>query len=451
MEQVKNYLLKTILIGLLSLLMGCMAIYLSSPANYTDNNVLLVIVFSFIGIAVLAILLLLKWEHLLFIFALSIGFQVYDPSPFELMFFILILLSVVRKFPLNKNMSFNVLFFMLIVFIVFGTFSIIFSMNIYKAAVWHLITVYLAMCALFLASIIKNDKQLFFFLKGYVFGAVVNSSLGLIAYLAGKSQGRGNRLEGFFQDPNIFSPYIIIAILLVIEDLFYPKLFKSKPFKFFSIILMIGAVVLAMSRAGWINLAIALLLYFAVKIMKRQLKLGFALKVILIPISLLLSVYFLSPVLSDKVVEQLKERTTLQSYDNERFGAQFFTLDIVKNNAFGIGPGEITTIYYMDPHNTYLRIFAEYGWVSGVLLLLLFLVIIGVLLKKSVFHHKSEFNIYLVLLCALAGTLVNIIVVDALHWRHFWVLFALCYHVIIFKKDHAADIKEKSNEKIIGK
>lgn len=424
------------LIGLLSLLLGCTAASLTSSINITNNSSYPIVLFSFIGIAGLIVLFLLKWEQLLFLFALSLGFQLYDPSPYEAMFFILIILLLVKKIPFNKNMFNNVLFAMLFLFLLFSTFSIFFSINFYKAAAWHLITVYLVLSGLFLFLVIKNDKQLSFFLKGYIVGAVINCIFGGIIYFAGRSEG--GRLNGFFQDPNIFSPYIIIAIMLVIEDILYPKLFKSKQFKFISAVLLVGAVILAMSRAGWINLAIALLLYVGVKALKRQLKLGFIIKSVLITFGLLLSVHFFFPAVTEIMKNQLEERTTLQYYDNDRFEAQFFTLKVAENHLLGIGPGEITTIYYMDPHNTYYRIFAEYGWLAGISLMLLFIFLGWILMKKSLSLDKNEFNIYLVFLCTLAGTLVNITVVDALHWRHFWVFFGLCYYVIFIKKEKAS-------------
>lgn len=435
MYQMKNYLSKTLLIGFLSLVLGCTAATLPSAVNITDNNSYSIVIISLIGIAGVIVLFLLNWEQLLFLFALSLGFQLYDPSPYEAFFFILILMFLVKKVPMNGKMFNNFIFALLFLFLVFGTFSIFFSINIYKAAAWHLITVYLVMSALFLFLVIKNDKQFSFFLKGYVVGAVINSIWGFIVYFAGKSEG--GRLNGFFQDPNIFSPYIIIASMLVIEDILSPKLFRSKPFKVISVVLLVGSVVLAMSRAGWINLAFALLLYLGVKVLKRQLRPGFFIKLILIPLVLFLSVHFFFPDLTDLAKKRLEERTTLQYYDNDRFEAQNFTLKVAEHHLFGIGPGEITTIYYMDPHNSYYRIFAEYGWLAGSSLMLLFLTLGWILMRKSLSLDKKEFNIYLVFLCTLAGTLVNISVVDALHWRHFWVFFGLCCYCIFIKKEQA--------------
>ncbi len=425
------------MIGLLALLLGWMAIAFPQAMNGTANFGFFFFMFAgVVGIFVAAFLLMLKWEHLLFVFALSAGFQLYDPSPYELMFFILVISVFFKRVQLNGDLFKNVLALLLYIFLFFGTFSLFFSENFSKSAAWHGITVFLVCSGLFLVLAIKNDKHLKYFLKGYITGAVANSVIGIAGYVTNKNLGNSTRLEGFFQDPNIFSPYIIIALLLVLEDSLNPKLFSSRAFKYLSIALLAGAVVLAMSRAGWINLAGSLVVYLAIKVLKGELKPGFVFKSFLIPSSLLVSVYIFFPAITDQFIKLLVERTTLQNYDTERFNAQHFALKVLKTNFFGIGPGEMTSIYYMDPHNTYLRLFAEYGWIAGISLLLLLLLQAGILFRRSMLCRKNKFNFHLVLLCALLGSFVNILVVDALHWRHLWILFGLCCYAILYREDN---------------
>ncbi|WP_156424401.1 O-antigen ligase [Bacillus sp. FJAT-27445] len=441
MYSVKHIFIKAILIGLLALLLGWLAIAFPQAMSGTSNLVFpFLVLASIAGLFAAAFLLLLRWEHHLFIFALSAGFQLYDPSPYELMFFILVISVFIKRVQLNRDMFKNVLALLLYIFLFFGTVSLFFAANFSKAAVWHGITVFLVCSGLFLVLAIKNDKHLEFFLKGYIAGAVANSVLGIAGYVSNKNLGNSTRLEGFFQDPNIFSPYLIIALLLVLEDSLNPKLFASRSFKYLSIALLAGAVVLAMSRAGWINLAGSLAVYLAIKMLKGELKPSFVIKSFLVPSSLLVSVYFLFPAITNQFIKLLVERTTLQTYDNERFNAQLFAVKVLKSNYFGIGPGEMTSIYYMDPHNTYLRLFAEYGWIAGISLLLLLVIQAGFLIKRSISCDKNKFNFHLVLLCSMAGSLVNILVVDALHWRHFWILFGLCCYAILYQKDESAEV-----------
>ncbi|RDU36037.1 hypothetical protein DRW41_15735 [Neobacillus piezotolerans] len=435
MHSAKPIFLRAVLIGLAALLLGWMAIGFPLAGGPTSSaSFPLIAMASIFGLSAATFLLLLRWEHILFVFALSAGFQLYDPSPYELMFFILAASGLIRRIQLNGNIFKHLLAFLLFIFLVFGTVSLFFAANFSKAAAWHGITVFLVCSGLFLALAIKNNKHLEFFLKGYIAGAVANSVLGIAGYLANENLGNSTRLEGFFQDPNIFSPYLIIALLLVLEDTLNPALFKSRVFKYSSIALLAGAVVLAMSRAGWINLVVSLVVYLVIKVLKGELKPGFVVKSFLIPSSLLVSVYFMFPAITARFIKLLMERTTLQNYDNERFNAQLFALKVLKSNIFGIGPGEMTSIYYMDPHNTYLRLFAEYGWIAGTSLLLLLVVLAATLFVRSLSCGKNKFNFHLVFLCAMAGSFVNILVVDALHWRHFWILFGLCCYSVVSKK-----------------
>jgi O-antigen ligase len=95
----------------------------------------------------------------------------------------------------------------------------------------------------------------------------------------------------------------------------------------------------------------------------------------------------------------------------------------------GVGPGDITSrmgLAAMDPHNTYLRIWAE----NGPAALLLFLVIIATATMGTglVWFNASgrAREAMAGALALLVGVLVNAAVVDALHWRHFWVILGLC-------------------------
>ncbi len=79
----------------------------------------------------------------------------------------------------------------------------------------------------------------------------------------------------------------------------------------------------------------------------------------------------------------------------------------------------------MAPHNTYARIWAENGPVA----LLLFLMIVGAacICSFQAWARSSAgaAGAVAIALALLMGVLVNAAVVDALHWRHFWVIVGL--------------------------
>jgi hypothetical protein len=119
-------------------------------------------------------------------------------------------------------------------------------------------------------------------------------------------------------------------------------------------------------------------------------------------------------------------RTQLQGYDADRFQAARATWELGLRYPLGVGPGDIIRLAGMDPHNTYVRIWAE----NGPAALLLFLLIIG---AASVCAFLAWFNTnartrdaMAGALALLMGVLANAAVVDALHWRHFWVIVGLC-------------------------
>jgi O-antigen ligase len=80
----------------------------------------------------------------------------------------------------------------------------------------------------------------------------------------------------------------------------------------------------------------------------------------------------------------------------------------------------------MAPHNTYARIWAE----NGPAALILFVLIVAAAWISTFLAwlrvRAGAGGALAVALALLMGMLINASVVDALHWRHFWVIMCLC-------------------------
>ncbi len=71
-----------------------------------------------------------------------------------------------------------------------------------------------------------------------------------------------------------------------------------------------------------------------------------------------------------EVAELFKQRASLiQSYDGGetgRFGRQAWGYALALNNPLGIGPWQFDQMLVREqPHNTYLKVFLDYGWLGG--------------------------------------------------------------------------------------
>ena len=127
-----------------------------------------------------------------------------------------------------------------------------------------------------------------------------------------------------------------------------------------------------------------------------------------------------------QVREVIDYRTRLQDYDEDRFATWAKAFELGMEYPLGVGPGQSYLILDYAPHNQYLRVFSENG-VIGFLSLVTFISL--TLYRAFVLSHRASNGrqrpIFALVAAAILGTLLNSLVIDTLHWRHFWLLLAL--------------------------
>jgi O-antigen ligase len=123
--------------------------------------------------------------------------------------------------------------------------------------------------------------------------------------------------------------------------------------------------------------------------------------------------------------------TFVQQYDvavNGRFAAQSGAVEIVGTNPVGVGPGMAND--FLDgvaPHNVYLHVGVEAGWLGAISFLAFALLSLWRGLSGSR-RADSPTRLYLqIALAATVGVLVQSLFIDSTHWRHLWVLFAVLW------------------------
>ena len=121
-------------------------------------------------------------------------------------------------------------------------------------------------------------------------------------------------------------------------------------------------------------------------------------------------------------------KSGLQDYDRVRFATQELALKTSLERPFGIGPGQVEVLFEISTHSMYLRILSENGYLG----LAGFLAFVGVTLARSVrttFEKPGSFrsDLSLVVSACIVGHLVNSFVIDTVHWRHIWIMYALAW------------------------
>ena len=187
------------------------------------------------------------------------------------------------------------------------------------------------------------------------------------------------RVYSVFGNPNILAEYLIMVIPISISLFWYSKkVHKKAIFLGTSLILML-ALVLTLSRGGWIGFAFGILV-FVILIEKRLL-------LSIIPL-VLGAVYFLPQSILNRILSIGNLGDSSNAY---RLKIWDITLDIIRDNwlvgvGFGYIPFKSTFETYIrtmpayHSHNTYLQITGE----MGILGLIIFISFIFILYKYSI-------------------------------------------------------------------
>jgi O-antigen ligase len=240
----------------------------------------------------------------------------------------------------------------------------------------------------------------------------------------------GNRVRGLFKDPNVYGPYLVPVALFALNRSAGVIPILRKAWFGAVFLISIAAILLCFSRACWINLATALTIYFVAGSLRpearSQLKKRIAFAVgVLASIGISVTLLLAMPGVRDTLAERITP-SGLQNYDEDRFATQNLAFEAAARQPMGIGPGQSEVIFNYSTHSLYLRVLTE----NGVIGLIALLVFIGSTLGRSVtlIRHSEDRWVQdtnLVVLATIIGHLVNSFVIDTVHWRHIWFIYAL--------------------------
>lgn len=368
--------------------------------------------------------------------ALAVGSSFYvavEPAPTDLIFLVLfaavVLLPGIR-FPLDLN---PVLGGGLLLFVGASVLSLLSSQDFERGVFYLSVTLYLLAAWFVIVSLLANygSRMWELILRAFLVAATIVAVIGLIGHFSTVLQDYlylqtpyGERARGTFKDPNVYAPFLVAALLLVINRMITGRILSP---------VMIGLLCLfaieilgAFSRGGYVNLAVAVVVYLALQlfIMRRRdwllrclALLGLGL-IVIVPVAF---VFLQATGLDDF----LSGRLRLQHYDAERFGTHALSIDIFGESPLGIGPGQSERQLPISTHNLYLRVaienglFALFGFCAFVATTL-WICLRGVLRRGGPFY-----DLYACCLAILAGALVNSLVIDSLHWRHLFLFLAI--------------------------
>jgi O-antigen ligase len=315
------------------------------------------------------------------------------------------------------------------------------SREVGDSTVHTLVSFYLYAAFFVLAAFVAVDPDAHgrLVLKAWMLGALVAAIAGLVGYFrlapgAFELFTRFGRAAGTFKDPNVLGPFLVPAILFIGHRVLYRET------RWMVVDLAVAgvltlAVLLSFSRGAWINLAFAVVLYGAMSLATLASAAARARLAVIVSVGVVLGVATVLAALQvEEVARLLSERAALtQGYDvgpEGRFGGQEKAIGLALANPLGIGAKQFSLHYHPeDVHNVFISMFLNAGWLGG----LLYFAAVATTLVAGLAHlaeGTATRPLFLIAYAAFAANVVEGLVIDTDHWRHFYILLALIWGFI---------------------
>lgn len=369
----------------------------------------------------------------LWLLAASSGFALIEPSPYEVLFLVAVLVFALTGIRFSQKLL--PMLALLLLYNIGGAFSLIPYMDDPASVRFTAVSVYLMITALFFAAIMADDAlgRLETLRKGYLFAAWCAGFAGIVGYFdiggLGEVLALYGRASGTFKDPNVLGPFLVLPIVFTLQFVLIGRIGLMRGFLLMSVPLM--ALFLSFSRGAWGNLAGSAVLMVVLTFLTSPSASRRARIVFLTVTALVLVVLALLVALSFENIRSVFEvRASLdQTYDQGvtgRFGNQLRSIPQLLDLPNGFGPLRFRWYFPEDPHNVYINAFASYGWLGGFawLGLMAATAYVGWML---VFRRAQTQNHAIAIWSVLFVTIVQGLQIDTDHWRHMYLMLGLIW------------------------
>jgi O-antigen ligase len=352
-----------------------------------------------------------------------------EPAPTDALFILLILAGVLGGERLRPRVPVPIAV-VLAAFVSVTMLSLASAISLSVGLRFEAITVYLAILAVWLTHVLRDADLVRLGIRAYIWCGAISSVVSVIALELHPPGATlllyaNERTMGLFKDPNVFAPYLIVPMAILLEEIGRPRLlgWSTRRNVTFLLILMSG-LLFAYSRAAWVNFAIAAVVILGVYALRRAGGRAFRR---MLAVLAAIGVAALIALVATGQLGLFESRSKLQGYDNTRFQNQAIAISKSTARVFGHGPGQASLELVQNAHSTYVETLFESGVIGIALLVTLF----GATLLCALVMAFRDGDVHGVGSAALlgiwAGHLLNSGVVDTLHWRHAWIVAAFIW------------------------
>ena len=360
-----------------------------------------------------------------------------EPSPYEILFPLLVFLFLPSG--LSRNGAAAPLVAFLLLYNLGGAAGLVPFLGDDIGQRFVAISCYMALNAVFFAALVARDteRRMRIIRSGWIWAALIASVAAILGYfdVAGTAVHFApvGRAQGTFKDPNVYATFLAPPIVFLVQSLMTGT--ARRPLSAAACLLVVlTGLFLSFSRGGCAVAAVSVLAMAGLTCMtttdfrlRSRILISTVVGAILV-VGLVGRAVTLAP-----IREVFLARWSLaQSYDvgeTGRFANQLNAIPLLLERPNGMGPQRFYLTFGSDPHNVYVNAFASYGWLGGLSYLLLIAATIGACWK--IVLTPSPWRSHAI---AVATPLVLIIIqgfqIDTDHWRHFYLLLGLAFGLL---------------------
>ena len=356
------------------------------------------------------------------------GVAAIEPSPYDILILITIVLWAFRGFTVHRAIGPYVLFQTL--WVIGGFIGLIPYWNEEDPVVFMFHTVFITTTGLFFALFCsqRTTERSNLLLSAYTVSCVIAATIGFLAWLGLFGDGelliKDGRAVAPFKDPNVLGSYLVTGVLFLVQRLMLGRwryLWLTLP----SLAIIVTTLFLSFSRGSWGAAVLGTIMVAAFMFrtadstkMRAQIVGG------AVGVFVLGAVALTAALSIDSLREFFLLRASVtQDYDegpNGRFGNQMRSLPMMLDLPNGFGPLRFRLTFGLEPHNSYVNAFASNGWLGGFSFILMVLSTCFVGFRLCLTRHPWNRQAQ-VLFAATFVFFVQGFQIDLDHWRMFYL------------------------------
>ena len=295
---------------------------------------------------------------LLWLMGFAGAFVFIEPSPYEIVGLIVILVFAASGLSLPGPIAPLVLF--LILYIIGFAIAVIQVSDEQKPVTWVLISAFLATTAMFYAAMLgaNTEVRLKWLMRGTLAAAVIASLAAIAGYfhLLGSLSEQlvlYERARGTFNDPNVLGAFLVLPGLLLFQRILAGRL-TAMVTNSLVLLLLLAALFLTFSRGAWAQFAFSAVVLMGLTFITSRSPVERLRIIFLAMAGIVLIALFVAALLTiDKVADIFQQRAAFeQSYDighYGRFGRYILGAELGLERPLGIGPLQFARYFPEDP------------------------------------------------------------------------------------------------------